>query len=77
VVGDDLGDLYRYDSDPDDEHTVGAYFDGLQDEVTIHGDGRVSSTNNIGCAMSGSGRGSLASLAFIGVAAMVLRRRLF
>ncbi len=76
VVGEELGDLYRYTYDRSDAHTVGAYFDGLVDEVTIHGDGYVSSSNNVGCAMSGTGRGSLATLALLGIAGLVLRRRL-
>lgn len=67
------GDLYRYSYDPDDPNDLEATLDDQRDAVTIHGDGYVSSTNNVGCA-SVSARGSAGLLA-LAAGLMGLRRR--
>ena len=66
------GDLYRYEYNPEDPHTLSADVDGIGSSVTIHGRGYVDSTNNIGCSAVG-GAGGLAGL-LVGLLG-VLRRR--
>ena len=69
------GDLYSYQFDPEEPHTVEIEFDDLQDEVPIHGrEGMVESTNSIGCN-AGTGSGGLPALALlIGLVAVARRR---
>ena len=68
------GDLYRYTYSPESEHSVSASVDGLGAEVTIHGDGFVDSTNNIGCSsLSGASPGLLGGL--LGLLGLARRRQ--
>lgn len=46
---DGLGDLYRYSYDPDYEADLEAWHGELGNAVTIHGEGYVDSSNNLGC----------------------------
>ena len=72
IEGESLGDLYRYNYDADYPVDVGASIGDVRAEVSIHGEGTVDSTNDVGCsALSGS-----AGLAGVLVGLLgVLRRR--
>lgn len=73
-----LGDLFRYSYDRDTVEDLGANFQDLRDEVTIHAsDGYVSSTNKIGCiAAAAQPRApGVATVAGALVVALLLGRR--
>ncbi len=68
------GDLYRYIYTPESERLISASIDGLGAEVTIHGEGFVDSTNNIGCSSTGGAiPGLLGGL--LGLLGLVRRRQ--
>ncbi len=76
VEGEDLGDLYRYEFDRNDAHMVGAAWDDLEDQVVIHGDGVVDSSNSVGCSHgSGTAGAPAAALAFLVCGLVALRMR--
>lgn len=68
-----VGDLYRYEFDRGAERVVEANFDGdVASVVADVGEGYVDSSNNIGCDHGG---GAAGGLAWLGVLALVRRRR--
>ncbi len=70
------GDLYRYTFDKGDENELAAHVGDLADTVTIHGEGYVDSSNNIGCrSVGGAASGGLALLGAIGAVQVRRRRR--
>ena len=68
------GDLYHYTYDPEAPYTLSAELDGLTDEVRIHGEGHVDSTNNVGCSAIGATSGGIAGL-LVGLLGITRRRR--
>jgi len=70
------GDLYTYEYDPDEPHTVEVQYDGLSDEVPIHGrNGEVGSTNSIGCNAGGGSAGLTALAGLVAVLGCARRWR--
>lgn len=72
------GDVLHYDFDPALPVTVGATFGDARSEATVHASGGyyVSSSNAVGCSVSGAGtRAGLASLVPLALAGVWLARR--
>ncbi|MFT5686016.1 MAG: hypothetical protein ACI8RZ_006971, partial [Myxococcota bacterium] len=67
------GDLYRYTYNPENENLISASFDGLGSEVTIHGEGYVDSTNDVGCSSLGGSVGGLLGV-LVGLLGITRRR---
>ena len=70
------GDLYVYDFDPQEQHTIKVEYDGLDDFIEIHGrDGEVASTTSIGCNAGGAGSAAIPATALLLALVIGLRRR--
>ncbi len=70
------GDLYVYEFDPREEHTIKVEYDELDDFVEIHGsEGEVASTTSIGCNAGGSGNAAIPATALLLALLAGLRRR--
>jgi hypothetical protein len=74
-----IGDLFRYQYEPDVHATLGGEVAGLRSEIRISGrEGRVDSSNDLGCAAGRRGGSSLAlslAVAMVLALGLGLRRR--
>ncbi len=70
------GDLFRYRHDPAVTSVLGAEFDGLRAETTIHSsEGFVDSSNDVGCSVGNGKPGSTAWLILAACGLSAVRRR--
>lgn len=70
-----LGDMFRYEYDPEALSTLGANFEDARAEAEIRGvEGYVDSSNDVGCSVAKRGRTPLGGLGLLALVGFVRRR---